>query len=122
MRGRRTRTKTRRPSALSARCSWLTGVPVNGGPSTASGVPTPGASPAVSSTVDWTFVVATGYGVAAGLLGSYAIAYFAEWRTLLQVDAILVAFGFSAAVGIFFGFYPARKAASLNPIDALRYE
>jgi putative ABC transport system permease protein len=61
-------------------------------------------------------------GVAAGLLGSYAIAYFAEWRTLLQVDAILVAFCFSAAVGIFFGFYPARKAASLNPIDALRYE
>jgi putative ABC transport system permease protein len=61
-------------------------------------------------------------GVGAGLLGSYAIAYFAEWRTLLQVDAILVAFGFSAAVGIFFGFYPARKAASLNPIDALRYE
>jgi putative ABC transport system permease protein len=61
-------------------------------------------------------------GVAAGLLGSYAIAYFAEWRTLLQVDAILLAFGFSAAVGIFFGFYPARKAAALNPIDALRYE
>jgi putative ABC transport system permease protein len=61
-------------------------------------------------------------GVGAGLLGSYAIAYFAEWRTLLQIDAILVAFGFSAAVGIFFGFYPARKAASLNPIDALRYE
>jgi putative ABC transport system permease protein len=61
-------------------------------------------------------------GVGAGLLGSYAIAYFAEWRTLLQADAILVAFGFSAAVGIFFGFYPARKAARLNPIDALRYE
>jgi putative ABC transport system permease protein len=61
-------------------------------------------------------------GVGAGLLGSYAIAYFAEWRTLLQFDAILLAFGFSAAVGIFFGFYPARKAAGLNPIDALRYE
>ena len=61
-------------------------------------------------------------GVRAGLLASHAIAYFAEWRTLLQVDAILIAFSFSAAVGIFFGFYPARKAASLNPIDALRYE
>jgi putative ABC transport system permease protein len=61
-------------------------------------------------------------GIGAGLLGSYAIAYFAEWRTLRQLDAILVAFGFSAAVGIFFGFYPARKAAGLNPIDALRYE
>jgi putative ABC transport system permease protein len=61
-------------------------------------------------------------GVGAGLLGSRAIAYFAEWRTLLQFDSILLAFGFSAAVGIFFGFYPARKAAGLNPIDALRYE
>ncbi len=61
-------------------------------------------------------------GIGAGLLGSHAIAYFAKWRTLLQLDAILVAFGFSAAVGIFFGFYPARKAAGINPIDALRYE
>jgi putative ABC transport system permease protein len=61
-------------------------------------------------------------GIGAGLLGSYAVAYFAEWRTLLQFDSILLAFGFSAAVGIFFGFYPARKAAGLNPIDALRYE
>ncbi len=61
-------------------------------------------------------------GVGAGLLGSYAIAYFAEWRTLLQPEAVVIAFGFSAAVGIFFGFYPARKAAGLNPIDALRYE
>ena len=51
-----------------------------------------------------------------------AIAYFAEWHTLLQAQAVLVAFGFVAGVGIFFGFYPARKAAGLNPIDALRYE
>ncbi len=61
-------------------------------------------------------------GVGFGLLASHAIAYFAEWRTLLQLEAILLAFSFSAAVGIFFGFYPARKAAGLNPIDALRYE
>jgi putative ABC transport system permease protein len=61
-------------------------------------------------------------GIVTGLASSYAIAYFAEWRTLINPQAILLAFGFSAAVGIFFGFYPAQKAAQLNPIEALRYE
>jgi putative ABC transport system permease protein len=61
-------------------------------------------------------------GIAAGLTSSFAISYFAEWRTLVSPDTIVLAFSFSAAVGVSFGFYPARKAARLDPIEALRYE
>ncbi|MEW6457108.1 MAG: ABC transporter permease [Acidobacteriota bacterium] len=61
-------------------------------------------------------------GMIVGIFSSEMISYFAKWPTLISSQAILLAFLFSSGVGIFFGFYPAKKASSLNPIDALRYE
>jgi len=61
-------------------------------------------------------------GILVGIGGSNVISALAEWRTVLAPSSIVVAFGFAAAIGIFFGFYPARKASRLDPIEALRYE
>ena len=61
-------------------------------------------------------------GIVIGVGGSLIIGKFAGWATQLSVHAILLAVGFSAGIGIFFGFYPARKASKLLPIEALRYE
>jgi putative ABC transport system permease protein len=61
-------------------------------------------------------------GIALGIGGSYLIAHLAEWRVELRMDSVLLAVSFAAAVGVFFGFYPARKASRLLPIEALRYE
>ena len=61
-------------------------------------------------------------GMGVGVIGAMAVSKLMEWPTLISTQAIVVAFLFSAGVGVFFGFYPARKAAALNPIEALRYE
>jgi putative ABC transport system permease protein len=66
--------------------------------------------------------VGGGLGIVAGVAASSLVGRTMGWATPVTSDAVLLAFGFSAAVGVFFGFYPARKAAGLSPIDALRHE
>jgi putative ABC transport system permease protein len=61
-------------------------------------------------------------GVALGIGTAAAIASFAGWRVALSVEAVGLAVAFAFVIGVFFGFYPARKAARLNPVEALRFE
>ena len=61
-------------------------------------------------------------GIALGFLASYTVGRIMQWSAIVTPSAVLISFGFAAAIGIFFGFYPARKAAALDPIEALRYE
>jgi putative ABC transport system permease protein len=61
-------------------------------------------------------------GIALGVAGTLVLSHLTHWPTLLSINAIVVSFVFAGSVGVFFGYYPARKASLLNPIEALRYE
>jgi putative ABC transport system permease protein len=67
-------------------------------------------------------VVGGTIGVILGVVGARVTTIVAGWPTIISMDSIVTAFLFSLAIGLFFGLYPANKAARLNPIDALRYE
>jgi len=61
-------------------------------------------------------------GTLLGIAGAFAVAMLAGWHVLLSTNAVLLAVAFAFLIGVFFGFYPARKAARLNPVEALRFE
>ena len=67
-------------------------------------------------------VIGGGIGILLGIGVVYGVSEYFNWKMKLDYMSIIMSFGFSSSIGILFGFYPARKASNLNPIDALRYE
>jgi putative ABC transport system permease protein len=67
-------------------------------------------------------VIGGAVGVLLGALATVGIGYFAGWQVSLSAGAVLLAVGFSGLVGVFFGYYPARRASQLLPIEALRHD
>ena len=61
-------------------------------------------------------------GIALGYYAAYTLASQANWKVLIPIEGVLLAFGFAAFIGVFFGLYPAWRASQLQPIEALRYE
>ena len=67
-------------------------------------------------------LVGGGLGVATGFGAAEFITWYREWPAVVSSDAIVLAFSVAAGIGVFFGYYPARVAAALDPIEALRFE
>jgi putative ABC transport system permease protein len=67
-------------------------------------------------------LIGGGLGIVIGIGGTYVLSNLTQWPTLISIRAVLLSLLFAASVGVFFGFYPARKASLLNPIEALRFE
>jgi putative ABC transport system permease protein len=67
-------------------------------------------------------VIGGAIGLLTGVIGAKVLGHFTGWETTISPLIMVISIGFSGAVGVFFGFYPARKAAAMNPIQALRYE